>query len=159
MSGNRREKSKAFLLIFYSIVVSVFILDQISKHLILQSFTFGESYPLWDPFLYLTLAQNRGIAFGLFRHASGILMVLITISLLVLTWMSASMQKLPPMVRVAFAFILGGAFGNWVDRMRFGYVVDFIDVRIWPIFNFADTFISVGAGLYLLHLIRTRNLP
>jgi len=60
----------------------------------------------------------------------------------------------PSLARVGLALILGGAIGNWIDRIQFGAVIDFLDFRIWPVFNVADSAITVGVCLYLLVFIR-----
>jgi len=61
--------------------------------------------------------------------------------------------------RFGLALILGGAFGNWIDRVRFGAVVDFLDFRVWPVFNVADSAITVGVAVYLILLFRKSGHP
>ncbi len=82
------------------------------------------------------------------------LLIFISISLLVLVGMSFNLSKLNAATQLSLALILGGALGNWLDRIRLGAVVDFLDFQIWPVFNLADTAISLGVGLYLLQMIR-----
>ncbi len=81
-------------------------------------------------------------------------MVLISASLLFLLFWGFRAKDLPVAQRVGLALILGGAIGNWIDRIRFGAVIDFLDFRIWPVFNLADSAITIGVSIYLLLLIR-----
>ena len=103
---------------------------------------------------HLTLVENQGIAFGFFQGGEKILLVMITLSILVLTGVGICSRPERLKTQWGIGLILGGALGNWVDRIRFGAVVDFLDFRIWPVFNLADTAISVGVGLFLLDLFR-----
>lgn len=110
------------------------------------------SFVLVPNIFHLTFVQNTGVAFGLFREHPEWLVWLIAISLVALIILSSRMAFETKLTEAAFVLILGGAAGNWTDRMRYGYVIDFLDFRIWPVFNFADTCITVGVGLYLIHL-------
>ena len=69
------------------------------------------------------------------------------------------MENPSPGGRLAFALILGGAVGNWIDRLRFGSVIDFLDFRVWPVFNIADSAITIGVVWYLLILMRGKKQP
>ncbi len=84
-------------------------------------------------------------------------MILISISLAVLLGLGIRMKSTPALQRWALALILGGAAGNWIDRVRYGAVVDFLDFRIWPVFNVADSAITIGVGLYLLHFLKNER--
>lgn len=160
MPGIGREKSSPPQLIrFYRNVLGVFAVDQFSKMLALRHLDPSATFPLISGIFHLTLVQNTGIAFGFFRGGDWILLTLITVSLLVLAGMSFYLPKLGPGTQTALALILGGALGNWLDRVRLGAVVDFLDFQIWPVFNLADTAISIGVGIYLLQVLRTpKNL-
>ncbi len=123
--------------------------DQLSKALVRASYTPGESLPLLSPILHLTYVQNTGAAFGLFK---GQQFLFIGCSLLVMGWILWELLAKPPASPAtawAFALILGGAAGNLIDRLRFGYVVDFLDLRVWPIFNVGDSAITIGVTLLL----------
>ncbi len=110
--------------------------------------------PIAPPVFFLTLVKNTGIAFGLFRGGSRLLAAFIFTSLMVLAALTPLFARKRVSEQWAFALILGGAAGNFLDRLRLGYVVDFLDFRVWPVFNMADTFISVGVGLFVLSLLR-----
>jgi signal peptidase II len=114
----------------------------------------------------LTLVKNTGIAFGFFHGHEKLLFVLITLSLVILIAIAHRMAMAhsqpaaenlagPPfLAHWGLALILGGAFGNWIDRIRFKAVIDFIDLRVWPVFNLADTAITIGVILYLILLVK-----
>ena len=115
---------------------------------------------------HLTLVHNKGIAFGIFRQHEFILRILITLSIFVLLFIGWRMClkaggetncKRMTIQEISMALILGGALGNWIDRLRFGAVIDFLDFRIWPVFNLADTAITIGVGLYMILLIKRKD--
>ena len=78
---------------------------------------------------------------------------MITLSLIVLLLWGVRLAGESLLGRWALILILGGALGNWIDRLRFGGVVDFLDFRIWPVFNLADTAISIGVGLFIIQFL------
>ncbi len=133
--------------------------DQLTKLLTQASFTSGESLPLWVGWLHLTYVQNTGAAFGLFK---GQQLLFIGLSVLVIAWVIRELTSPGPLtrgMRWGSSLILGGATGNLIDRLRCGYVVDFIDVRfhgrtIWPVFNVADSAITIGVTLLMLQTLR-----
>ncbi len=137
---------------------------------VLSHFSLGQSLPVLPPVFHLTLVHNRGIAFGLFDGFDRLLLIAISLSIVVLTVIGHRLwQPLPKsqagtapgsgLERAAMALILGGAAGNWIDRMRFGAVIDFLDFRVWPVFNVADSAITVGVGLYLLYFLKNSARP
>lgn len=138
------------MIFFYSLTSLLVLLDQFTKFLVLHEISLHESVPVIPGIFHLTLVFNRGIAFGWFRNHDSLLFLLITLSLGILLWFSRYVSRWPLWSRWAFALILGGALGNWIDRVRFGYVVDFFDFRIWPVFNVADSAITAGVSLYVL---------
>lgn len=136
------------------IFLAVVLLDQLSKILILRKMTLGQSIPVVPPLFHLTLIGNTGIAFGLFKGNSG---VWVGVGLLVLIWIYQLLRKGNLKDRLAFIglpLIAGGALGNLIDRLRYGYVIDFLDFRVWPVFNVADICISVGALLFCIACLK-----
>ena len=142
------------MITFYLLVGLVFLTDQLTKCLAVKYLESHPSIPIFPNIFHFTLVYNKGIAFGLFRHHESFLLILITTSLFLLFLFSRHVTDLSLLTRWAFGLILGGALGNWIDRVHHGYVIDFLDFRIWPVFNFADTAISIGVGLYLLSLLK-----
>ena len=124
--------------------------DQITKTLVLARFGVGESLPLLPPLVYFTHVQNTGAAFGLFKHQR---YIFISVSLVVMVWLFRQfLARFPRSMALvwSYALVLGGTVGNMIDRLRFGYVVDFIDVRVWPfVFNVGDSAITIGVTLLL----------
>lgn len=132
----------------------VLFIDQITKALAKALLVPGSSRPVLPPVFYLTLVENQGIAFGLFQRGEKLLLAIITISILALMVVGLRSKSMTPKTQWAMSLILGGAVGNWIDRIRLGAVTDFLDFRVWPVFNIADTAISIGVGLFLLDLLR-----
>ena len=160
ISLSRNQTSNlANTLLVASVAILVLWADQFSKHLVITSFLPGESRFVIPHFLKWTYERNFHGAFGLFGN-SPVMLIGMAIVVLVLFWYSfrdAAAKSL--VVRIAFGMIVGGAIGNIVDRLHYGYVIDFIDFyRIWPnIFNVGDSCITVGVGLLLISSLVTRR--
>ncbi|MFH1454495.1 MAG: signal peptidase II [Armatimonadota bacterium] len=121
-----------------------YFLDQASKYLIIKNFYLSQSIPVIKPVLYLTYIQNKGAAFGLFTNLSlllGIISFLVIVAFIIFSY---KIIKLPVIYQIPLGLILGGTAGNLTDRIRLGYVIDFIDFRVWPVFNLADTALTVS---------------
>ena len=123
--------------------------DQLSKQLVLATLQVGESIPVIPHVLHLTYVQNTGAAFGLFK---GLQPLFVLLAIVVIGWLARELRaRTSPADPVAWgcALVLGGALGNLADRLRLFYVVDFIDIRIWPVFNIGDSAITIGVILLL----------
>lgn len=136
------------------------LLDQITKHLVISSLGLYESVSVAGDWFRLTRVHNYGVSFGLLnaRQAQPALVLFALAALGFLAWMYRRPSTTDP-ERFAIGLITGGAVGNnLIDRVRFGYVVDFIDIGLgrWRFFTFniADTAITVGIGLLLLAALR-----
>jgi len=147
---------------FYLVVLATVALDQATKAWILGHLRLGQSIPILPGCFDLTLILNPGAAFGLMAGLpAGIrqpLFVVIAIAAAgLIVFYRHRFLRDHPLASAAMALILGGALGNLVDRLRYGMVVDFLDVYLgpyhWPAFNVADSAISVGVGLMLLDLL------
>ena len=135
---------------FWLAAALVLGLDQYTKQLVVRHLAMGESRIVVPHVLYWTFVQNHAGAFGLFGTQPWLL-VGMALAVLVVFWIAFREQAAAsPLVRVAFGAIAGGAVGNIVDRFHYGYVVDFIDLRWWPVFNVADSCITIGVALLLL---------
>jgi signal peptidase II len=148
------------------ILVTVVALDQITKAILQRSLALHEYRPVIDGLLSISHVRNRGAAFGILSDAGlpyqGV--VLSIVSLLALVAIGVYAWRLPPaarLPRLALAFVLGGALGNLIDRVRYGYVVDFIHVywnqHVWPDFNVADSAITTGVCLLILDMLRSER--
>ena len=129
--------------------------DQWVKALITRSIPPGSSVSVISGLISLTHVQNRGVAFGLMAGISPILMTLAALTLIVLLSYNKGRRTWSRASSLGFALMVGGAIGNLLDRIRFGFVVDYLDVHVWPVFNLADAAIVTGAGLVLLALLRS----
>lgn len=134
----------------YAVSLAIVLADQFTKFLALKFLSPSESVPVLRGIFHLRLIKNPGIAFGLFRTRTFLLTVIVVLCLVGLVLLAVQMRRGRLAQQVALAFILGGAVGNLIDRLMFGYVVDFLDFRVWPVFNVADSFITVGVFLFLI---------
>ncbi|MDQ3855071.1 MAG: signal peptidase II [Chloroflexota bacterium] len=108
-----------------------------------------------DDLLWFRLVHNTGAAFGMLRDASVLFSVAAVAVALGVVFYSRRIASASLLVRVVLGLELGGALGNLLDRIRYGHVIDFIDVRLWPyVFNVSDACITIGVCLLLLHLAR-----
>jgi signal peptidase II len=138
----------------------VVILDQLTKYLVIKSFTLHETVTVIPGFFSLTYVRNPGAAFGILSGASGAWRTIffITVSLAALAVIATLVRKTADRLPlIAFALIGGGAVGNLIDRVRFGEVVDFIEWYYrsyhWPTFNIADSAITVGVALLAVDML------
>lgn len=116
------------------------------------------SIPLIPGLLQLTYVNNTGAAFGLLRGHSSLFIVL---AVAIAAWLVTELAQRthPPASRLALGLILGGAVGNLIDRLRVGFVIDFIDLRVWPVFNLADSAITIGVMLLMWAALRRTPSP
>ena len=144
---------------FWLVAIVVLLLDQAAKYWILNYLEAWESVPLLPGWLHLTLVQNPGAAFGLFANWTG-LFILVTLAVVLLAlFFYRRILALDWQFQLALALELGGAVGNLIDRIRFGHVVDFIDLLIWPVFNVADMAIVAGVVLLGYKILWFSNEP
>ena len=140
-------------ILIFSIMFLLF--DQVSKIVLDNVLILGKSISIFDKFLYITKVYNDGISFSML---TGKRWLIILFSILILVFLYFYMKKFKENKKniIAFSLIFGGLFGNLIDRIIYGYVIDFIDFYIfnynYPIFNFADSFICIGV-LILLYSI------
>ena len=130
------------------IALVIIALDQGSKWLIQQGMTLHESIPVIPGFFHITYILNRGAAFGNLENQRWLFLIM---AILLFVLYAVFRKKLPEhrAVQAGAGMLLGGAFGNALDRFLHGAVVDFFDFRIWPVFNIADIGIVVGVCLLL----------
>lgn len=170
--------SRSYIL-FVWLAFTVLFLDQLSKTLIFHLLFLGQSLPVLGDFFRITYILNPGGAFGTQIGGSSFYLIvsLIAIMFTIVFFVKTHPQKL--LVKIGLALVLGGALGNLTDRFRFGQVIDFLDfdfpdihipsldwgifgwagfsLERWPIFNLADTAITVGALLIVFHIVRHRE--
>ena len=140
------------------IIVAIIALDQWSKWAIKSSFNLYQSEPVIQDLLHFTYVTNDGMAFGLSfpggKHILLVMTVLLTGFIIGFLWKE---REGHPLVRYGLALILSGAIGNLIDRLLYGKVVDFLDLMIgdfhWYIFNVADSSVTIGMVLFIIHSI------
>ena len=130
-------------LVLLQLAALVFLLDQFSKFLVRQTLELRESFPV-DGFARITHTYNTGSAFGLFQGYNAPLIFVSFLGIVILVLLYRT-QSLPlGLLRLSLGLQLGGAVGNLLDRVRLGYVTDWIDIGPWPVFNIADSCIVTG---------------
>lgn len=130
------------------------VLDQGVKALVVRLLLPGASIPIVPGVLFLTHVRNTGVAFGLMSGAPPAIIILVALTVIFLVTYNEGRRKHDRWSRVAAGLLLGGAAGNLGDRIRLGYVVDYLDLRIWPVFNLADSAVVCGSAILLLALFR-----
>ena len=131
-----------------AIALAAVAADQITKHVVTAQLALDEGIHVAGPF-WIHHVQNSGIAFGLFARATPVVIVLTAIAVGWMLVFFARSGARHPVLPVALGLVIGGSTSNLVDRVRLGYVTDFIDLRYWPAFNLADSFIVIGVAILL----------
>lgn len=134
------------------------ISDQLTKMWAVNVLKNGESIKLIGNFLRFTYAENKGAAFSILQNQMGFFIITTVIMLAVLAYIYFKTKNITQLSKLSIAMIAGGAIGNFIDRLRLGYVVDFIDVRFgsfynFPIFNIADSFVVCGTILMIILIL------
>jgi signal peptidase II len=114
----------------------------------------GTEHAVLPGIFSLTLLHNTGIAFSLLRGAPRLLIIALALTVLAVALYNREAWPPTALVRWGLGLVVGGAAANVAERLRFGYVIDYLDVHVWPVFNVADSAIVVGAGLLVLALLR-----
>ena len=133
------------------IILAVLILDQITKFIIVKNFYLGESVAVIKNVFHITYITNTGTAFGMLQKHGNILLIFSVAAIIVISILIYKQKDIPKINLIVFPIILGGAFGNLFDRIFRDSIVDFLDFRIWPIFNIADSAITVGIIILFIH--------
>ncbi|MFQ5795953.1 MAG: signal peptidase II [Candidatus Bipolaricaulia bacterium] len=136
-------------------MIGTVAVDQLSKLIVVNNLTVYQSIPVIDGFFHITLIQNTGGAFGILQGRGEWMTVVTAVIVIGLLGFLLRLKKIG--LKVPLAIILGGALGNLIDRIQFGYVVDFFDFRFWPVFNVADSAILIGAVWIAVQLIGERS--
>lgn len=139
---------------YYLIAIVVVLFDQWTKWLIVKNMELGESITLINGFLYITSHRNKGAAWGILQDQMLFFYIVTVIVVIGLIYYLHKHTSDSFFQRISISFILGGAIGNFIDRLFRKEVVDFIDVMIftydYPIFNVADSFLFIGVVLFLI---------
>ncbi len=131
-------------LAIFSLALAIILIDQIAKFSIKINFKLNESIPIIKNIFHLTYIHNFGAGFGIFQHQKWFLIFISILVIGVIFYYFGRIKDKEILLQVLVGFILGGTIGNLIDRAFYGYVIDFLDFRIWPVFNFADSFVTIG---------------
>ena len=137
--------------------ILVFIIDQLVKHLVVSTMHLGQSLPVIKGIFHITYVLNPGAAFGMLAHQRWFFILVALAAVLLGAAFYKKLQQESFLMRSGAGLLLGGAVGNLADRIQSGLVVDFLDFRIWPVFNIADIAICAGAGILIFDIWQRRN--
>ncbi len=145
------------MFLWIAIMVLAVFLDQITKYLTILFLKPIDTLPIIKDVIHLTYVENTGAAFGMMKDARWLFMTVSTVAIIALLIYLFKKKTQSKLENLAIAFIVGGGIGNMIDRIFLGYVVDMIDFRLinFAVFNVADSFVCVGAGLLMLYIILT----
>ena len=135
-------------MIIFIVFLVTLLLDQVTKYLTIKYLALYESIPIIKDIFHLTYIQNRGTAFGILQGQSTffIIVTLALVGLIVVFYRHLPLDDY--LTRFGLGLALGGAIGNLIDRIRLGYVIDFLDFRVWPVFNIADSAIVIAVVMF-----------
>jgi len=134
---------------FVSTAFLIFILDRLSKYSIKSFLTSTNTYPIIKGIFHFTLVENKGAAFGVFPGYSSFFLIVSFIAIFLIIYLFFKKKLEGKLGEISLGLILGGTLGNLYDRLVYGAVIDFLDFRIWPVFNLADSAITVGIILLM----------
>ena len=141
---------------YYIAILALIGLDWLTKYWIQTSMALNDTIPVIDGIFHITYIHNYGAAFSILQGKQSFLLIVTGIAMTaILAYMVIGQirKKAASMELWSLALILAGGIGNFIDRVRFGYVVDFFDFRIWPIFNVADIAVCCGCGLLVFYVL------
>lgn len=131
----------------------VVIIDRLTKYFFCSNLSHGRSIKVIPGIFHLTLVFNTGSAFGLFKDWTAFFIMTSIIVIALIFFHCLRYRHKDIFLILSLGLILGGAVGNLIDRILFGYVIDFFDFRVWPVFNIADSSITIGAALLVLKVL------
>jgi signal peptidase II len=141
-----------------AVALAAVVADQVTKHIVTSTLSLDESVHVVGP-LSIHHVENSGIAFGLFSSATAIVTLVTGGAVLWMVVYFARSGARHPVLPAALGLLIGGSVSNLVDRIRLHHVTDFIDLRWWPAFNLADTFIVVGVAILLAAMLIADRAP
>ena len=143
---------------YYIIALLIILIDQLTKWLIVKNMELGESIQVIENFLYITSHRNRGAAWGILQGQMWFFYIITAIVIVAIVYYIQKEAKGKILLSVSLAFMLGGAIGNFIDRVYRKEVVDFVNTYIFsynfPIFNVADSALVIGVGLLMFQMLK-----
>jgi signal peptidase II len=141
-----------------AVAIAALLADQVTKRVVTGTLPLDDSVHVVGP-LSIHHVQNSGIAFGLFSSATAVVTVVTAIAVVWMIVFFARSGSRHPVLPAALGLLIGGSVSNLVDRIRLHHVTDFIDLKWWPAFNLADSFIVVGVAILLAALVAADRAP
>ena len=139
---------------YYMVILALISLDQAVKHFIRGHMSTGDSIPVIEGILHITYINNSGGAFSILQGQTAVLLIVpAVLTIAIILFIHTKRKSGQHVLLLSLSLISGGGMGNFIDRARMGYVVDFIDFRVFPIFNAADIFVCCGCGLMIIYMI------
>ena len=137
----------------YIIIIALVALDQTVKYFVRSNMSLGQSFPVISDILHITHISNSGGAFSILQGQTAVLVIIPTLLIAIIMIYMYKKRNGDFMLLVSLSLICGGGAGNLIDRVRLGAVVDYIDFRIFPVFNIADICVCCGCGLMLIYIL------
>ena len=146
-------------MIYFLLTIFFVLADILSKYIVTSKMSVGMSVPLWQNVFHLTYVRNTGAAFSML---SGLRLFLIVLPIVVIVAIIIYIFVKKPQNRwllLSFSMIISGGIGNLIDRIRLGYVIDFLDFRLinFPVFNIADIWVTLGAAIFICTLLLSKE--
>lgn len=136
------------------IIIILILLDQITKGMISSNMLLHESIPVINNIFHITYARNFGAAFSILQNQKSFFIIIGSITIAILIFVVIRYEKrFDKVLMTSLSLITGGAIGNLIDRIRLGYVVDFLDFNVFPVFNIADSSIVCGTILMIIYML------
>ena len=151
----RRKIPKKSGFIFFLISLSIVLSDQVVKFFIRNSMNIGDSIAVINNIFHITYVTNYGAGFGIMQGKTSLLIwfAIIVIGIILFYYERIQEKK---SLQIFSGLILGGTLSNLIDRLFFGFVIDFFDFRIWPVFNIGDSCICIGVACLIIYLIKEK---
>lgn len=154
-------KKKYYITISLIVAIAILIIDQVTKRIIATTMNIGDSYEVIPNFLNITSHRNNGAAWGILSGKMGFFYIITIVILIVLVLFYIKEAKYNLFMQVAISLLFAGALGNFIDRLVNGEVVDFVDTYIFgydfPIFNVADSSLTIGVLFIIIALLKDAN--
>ncbi len=142
---------KKYIAVFSTALI-IILIDQLSKFFVRTNFQLSQSIPIINNIFHLTYISNTGAGFGILK-AQALILIFISVAVIgIILYNFDKIKNNETLLQILAGFVLGGTIGNLIDRLAYGHVIDFLDFRIWPIFNFADSFVTIGVIGLIIYL-------
>ncbi|MFH0731350.1 MAG: signal peptidase II [Candidatus Omnitrophota bacterium] len=150
-----KRSSNSVIITAYALIATILFLDQVSKYLVIKYIGLNANFVIINKAFFITPILNTGGGFGILPGETPIFILASFLTIICIVFVLLKRNNRELIFLYSVSMILAGALGNLIDRLRFGAVVDFLDFRIWPVFNIADSAITIGAVFLIWHLLKS----